>query len=121
MRLPISYSLFLFLLLLSACIGHKHPAKITTTPTPPVTTTTTKPQTPPNDMQVIITEDMLNKCFKALGPISGKEAYQVWFVKDTFTWVLINPQIHLHEGKADFTTDVAVIAGSFSYSTSCLG
>jgi hypothetical protein len=122
MRLPICYSLFFLMLLFSSCLGRrKHASKITSAPTPTVTTTTSQPQSPPNDMQVIITEEMLNKCFKALGPISGKEGYQVWFVKDTFTWILVNPQIHLHEGKADFTTDVGVIAGPFGYSTSCVG
>ena len=72
-------------------------------------------------MQVIITEDMLNKCFKALGPISGKEGYQVLFVKDTFIWTLINPQIHLHNGRADFTTDVNIVDGKINYTTSCVG
>jgi hypothetical protein len=64
---------------------------------------------------------MLNKCFAALGPISGKEPYKVLFMNDSFQWTLINPKIHLHPGKADFTTDVSVKAGPFSYTTTCTG
>lgn len=122
MKKSISYFLFFLIVIFTACKGRRHE---TATYTPPTSTTTpttpTTQKTAPNDMQVIISEEMLNKCFKALGPISGKEGYQVWFVKDTFTWILVNPQIHLHEGKANFTTDVGVIAGPFGYSTSCLG
>src|ERR1041385_6960981 len=117
-RLPfLILSLFI---LFSACHGPKH-VKHTDAPayTPPPAQVKTTPA--PDDMQVIITEDMMNKCFKALGPISGKEAYSVLFVNDTFTWTLINPQIHLHEGKADFTTDVNVVARPFAYTTSVTG
>jgi hypothetical protein len=118
-RLPAFLLLSLFILF-SACHGPKH-VKHTDAPayTPPPAQVKTSPA--PDDMQVIITEDMMNKCFKALGPISGKEAYSVLFVNDTFTWTLINPQIHLHEGKADFTTDVHVVAGPFAYTTSVTG
>lgn len=72
-------------------------------------------------MQVIVTEDMLNKCLKALGPISGKEPYDITIIKDTFTWVLKNSLLHLQQGKATFTTDVTVIAGALTYTTPCVG
>ncbi len=113
--------LFIALLLtLSGCRHSRH----TITQGPPVyippTPVTTRPSVP-NDMQIVISEELMNKCFKALGAISGKEPYQLLFVNDTFTWVLVNPQIHLHEGKADFTTDVNVIAGQFMYTTPCIG
>lgn len=121
----ISYPLFLLLVLFSSCKSHKQ----ATAYTPPATgqqPAQTSPApgktvSPPNDMQVIVTEEMLNKCFKALGPIVGKEPYELWFVKDTFTWVLVNPMIHLHPAKADFTTDVSVMAGKLAYTTSCVG
>lgn len=83
-----------------------------------------QPQTisnPPNDLKVILHEEMINKSLAALGNITGKEPYKVLFVSDTFTWTLINPRIYLHQGYAQFTTDVNVTAGPFSYSTPCTG
>ncbi len=56
-----------------------------------------------------------------MGNITGKEPYKVLFVEDTFTWTLISPKIYLHPGKAEFITDVNVVAGPFSYSTNCVG
>ncbi len=116
------YLLFFSCLLLVACRARKNSA-YTAPPatTPPAATQQPKPATPPNDMQVVISEEMLNKSFKALGPISGREAYSVLFINDSFSWTLINPQIHLHPGNADFTTDVKVVAGPLTYTTACLG
>jgi hypothetical protein len=76
---------------------------------------------PPNDLKVILHEEMINKSLAALGNITGKEPYKVLFVEDTFQWTLINPKIFLHPGKAEFVTDVNVTAGPFSYSTPCNG
>lgn len=76
---------------------------------------------PPNDLKIILHEEMINKSLAALGNITGKEPYKVLFVQDTFQWTLINPKIFLHPGKAEFTTDVNVTAGPFSYSTPCTG
>lgn len=76
---------------------------------------------PPNDLKVILHEEMINKSLVAMGNITGKEPYKVLFVEDTFTWTLISPKIFLHPGKAEFVTDVNVIAGPFSYSTNCIG
>jgi hypothetical protein len=121
MRKVICYSLFIFVIIFSACKGHgKINAYI-----PPnkdsVVDTHVKSTNPPNDLQVVINEEMLNKAFTALGPIKGKEPYQVLFVKDSFTWVLVNPQLHLHPGHAEFTTDVNVITKGLMYSTPCTG
>jgi hypothetical protein len=76
---------------------------------------------PPNDLKVILHEEMINKSIAALGSITGKEPYKVLFMADSFTWTLINPKISLHPGFAQFTTDVNVTAGPFSYSTPCTG
>ncbi|MGL4598842.1 MAG: hypothetical protein ACRCYO_15100, partial [Bacteroidia bacterium] len=62
-----------------------------------------------------------NKMLKALGQISGTEPYDLFLLKGTYTWVLVNPQIHLHPGKADFTTDVQVKVGKYSYNSTCVG
>lgn len=83
-----------------------------------------QPQTisnPPNDLKVILHEEMINKSLAALGNITGKEPYKVLFVEDTFTWTLISPKIFLHPGFAQFSTDVNVVAGPFAYSTPCTG
>lgn len=121
MRRLICYSLLFLCLVFSACKNRKASAYTKPLAKDTITTKAPKPATAPNDMQVIISEEMLNKCFKALGPIKGKEPYQVLFVKDSFTWVLVNPQIHLHQGKANFTTDVNVITKGLMYSTPCTG
>lgn len=76
---------------------------------------------PPNDLKVVLHEEMINKSLAALGNITGKEPYKVLFVEDTFQWTLINPKIYLHPGKSEFVTDVNVTAGPFSYSTPCTG
>lgn len=122
MRRLFCYSLFSLCLIFSACKNRKHVSEYTKNPLKDTTTVkVVKGLTPPNDIQVIVSEEMLNKCFKALGAIKGKEPYQVLFVKDSFTWVLVNPQIHLHPGKANFTTDVNVITKGLMYSTPCTG
>lgn len=93
---------------------------------PPATTTTTPPPKPPaksepNDMRIVIHEEMLNKMLAALGNISGKEPYSALLVKDTCYWTLIGPKIRLHPGKADFETNVNVKAGPFNYTTPVKG
>jgi hypothetical protein len=90
-------------------------------PPKPVVPQTQQQSNPPNDLKVILHEEMINKSLAALGNITGKEPYKVLFVEDTFTWTLINPKIFLHPGFAQFTTDVNVTAGPFSYSTPCTG
>ena len=87
-------------------------------PVPDPTQTVTNP---PNDLKVILHEEMINKSLAALGNITGKEPYKVLFVQDSFQWTLINPKIYLHPGKSEFVTDVNVTAGPFSYSTPCTG
>jgi hypothetical protein len=118
---PLSYFLVFLAIVLVSCKRHKEVVASTPGPTPPPPAQIPSNPVVPNDMQVIISEEMLNKCFTAIGPISGKEAYQILFVNDSFSWTLINPKIHLHPAKADFTTDVKVVAGMFAYTTSCLG
>lgn len=121
MKTSISYSLLVISLIFTLACRSKKPATYYTPPQNNQITETPKPGAVPNDLQIVLSEEMLNKCFKALGPIKGKEPYKVLFYNDTFTWILMNPQIHLHKGKADFTTDVGVVAGKFGYKTTCIG
>jgi hypothetical protein len=106
-------------LALTAC---KNKKSATQTPAPiPTPTVQQTPTQNPDDVVVILHQDMLNKVFKALGVIKGKEAYKVLFMTDTAYWTLINPHIALHPGKADFVTDVNVISGPFNYTTKVIG
>lgn len=73
------------------------------------------------DLTVIIEENMLNKLFKAMGEIKGTSSYSFMFIDGTYDWKLINPQIKLHNNKADFITDVKVTIGSYSYQTKVTG
>ncbi|MCU0435140.1 MAG: hypothetical protein MUC87_16910 [Bacteroidia bacterium] len=97
--------------------GYVPPATTTTTTTPP--RPPGKPE--PNDMRVVIHEEMLNKMLAALGNISGKEPYSALLMKDTCFWTLIGPKIRLHPGKADFEANVNVKAGPFNYTTPVKG
>ena len=90
-------------------------------PLKPVPAPTQTVTNPPNDLKVILHEEMINKSLAAMGNITGKEPYKVLFVEDSFQWTLINPKIFLHPGKSEFVTDVNVTAGPFSYSTPCTG
>ncbi|MCX6312508.1 MAG: hypothetical protein NT084_12840 [Bacteroidetes bacterium] len=121
MKRRICFSFLATCLIFASCKNRKHTSAYIVPPKDSVVVTHPKSTNPPNDLQVIINEEMLNKCFKALGPIKGKEPYQVLFVNDSFTWVLVNPQLHLHNGKANFTTDVNVITKGLMYSTPCIG
>lgn len=115
--------LVLLVLIAASCKNRKSASSYT----PPVTTTTTPPPSrppgkpEPNDMRVVIHEEMLNKMLAALGTISGKEPYSALLMKDTCYWTLINPKIRLHPGKADFETNVNVKAGPFNYTTPVKG
>lgn len=114
--------LFAFVLIAASCKNRKSAS----TYTPPAATTTVTPPRPPgkpepNDMRVVIHEEMLNKMLAALGTISGKEPYSALLMKDTCYWTLINPKIRLHPGKADFETNVNVKAGPFNYTTPVKG
>jgi hypothetical protein len=113
-----SYSLFFPLLILFSCHRHKDIQNSTVYQT---AADTVKSSLIPDDMQVTVSEDMLNKSLKALGPISGKEPFDIFILKDTFTWILIDPYLKLHNGKADFGTQVKIVAGNFTYTTTSVG
>ncbi len=115
------FSIFIIALILTGCKNRKMTMEYINTPTEIEALQKPKSTNPSNDLQVVIHEEMMNKCFKSLGAIQGKEAYQILFINDSFTWVLVNPQIHLHKGRADFTTDVNIITKGFKYSTPCVG
>jgi hypothetical protein len=75
----------------------------------------------PSDASVIIHESTLNGFFNAIGPISGKDNYNVLGSKGKYTWTLRNARIELRSNQARFYSDADVKAGPFSYSAPASG
>lgn len=73
------------------------------------------------DLIVILKESILNKMFTAIGEIKGTSIYSFMFIESTYNWTVINPQIKLHQNKADFICDVKVAVGKFDYITKVKG
>ncbi len=73
------------------------------------------------DLIVILKESVLNKMFTAIGEIKGTSIYSFMFIEGTYNWTVINPQIKLHQNKADFICDVKVAVGKFDYITKVKG
>jgi len=69
------------------------------------------------DAVVIVRQSTLNGFLNAVGPISGKDRYNVLGIKGDYTWTLTNARIELMPEKARFIADANIKAGSFSYSS----
>lgn len=74
-----------------------------------------------NDFKVALHESMLNKLLVSMGEIKGSSEYSFMFMNGTYYWSLFNPQIKLYPNKAEFTTDVKVTIGKFSYTNHVVG
>ena len=75
----------------------------------------------PNDLKVVLHENMINKLLTALGNFSGTAEYKMWLFSGTYKWTVINPRIKLKPGKADFICDVKVEVRPFDYQTEVPG
>ena len=73
------------------------------------------------DAKVIVYQSTLNGFLKGVGPISGKDQFNLLGVKGDYTWTLTNAHIDLSPGKARFTADANVKAGPFSYGSIATG
>ncbi len=73
------------------------------------------------DAIVIINQNTLNGFLNAVGPISGKDQYNVVGVKGNYTWTLKNARIELMPNQARFIADASVNAGPFSYGSVASG
>lgn len=73
------------------------------------------------DIVVSVRESTINKLFAALGEIKGTASYSFMYIEGTYDWLLINPQIKIHPGKAEFITDVKVTVGKYNYKTQVTG
>jgi len=73
------------------------------------------------DAIVIICQSTLNGFLNAVGPISGKDRYNVLGMSGDYTWKLTNARIELTPDKARFVADANVKAGPFSYNSFASG
>lgn len=74
-----------------------------------------------SDFTFVLHENTINKVFKVIGDITGKNEYEVMLIKGHYTWTLINPKINLLPDSSDFRCDVKVQVGPFSYQSQVLG
>jgi len=73
------------------------------------------------DATVIVHQNTLNGFLAAVGPISGKDQYNVLGSKGDYTWTLTNARIDLSSDKARFTADANVKTGPLSYGSVATG
>jgi hypothetical protein len=74
-----------------------------------------------SDASVIIHQNTLNGFFKAIGPMSGKDKYNILGTKGEYIWTLRNARIDLHPNQARFTADADVKVAPFSYGSQASG
>ena len=73
------------------------------------------------DAQVLISQNMLNKFFKAMGAVSGTNSSGSGFSKVDYKWVVKNPSIVIKKDKASFTADVQIQSNLMNYNTPANG
>lgn len=73
------------------------------------------------DFAFILNENSINKVFTAIGEISGKNEYEVLYIKGHYDWTIINPKINLMPDSSFFYCDAKVNVGPFSYKTQVVG
>jgi hypothetical protein len=75
----------------------------------------------PSDATVIIYQNTLNGFFNAIGPISGKDKYNVLGARGDYIWTLRNARIELHPNQARFIADADIHVGPLSYGSVASG
>jgi hypothetical protein len=75
----------------------------------------------PSDATVIIYQNTLNGFFNAIGPISGKDKYNVLGMRGDYIWTLRNARIELHPNQARFIADADIHVGPLSYGSVASG
>ncbi len=78
-------------------------------------------QPKPADAAVIINQSTLNGFLNAIGPISGKDNYNVLGSKGEYTWTLRNARIEFRPDQARFIADASIKVGPFSYGSQAAG
>jgi hypothetical protein len=75
----------------------------------------------PSDATVIIYQNTLNGFFNAIGPISGKDKYNVLGTRGDYIWTLRNARIELRPNQARFIADAEIHVGPLSYGSVASG
>jgi hypothetical protein len=75
----------------------------------------------PSDATVVIHQNTLNGFFNAIGPISGKDKYNVLGTHGDYIWTLRNPRIELRPNQARFIADADIRIGPLSYGSVASG
>jgi len=75
----------------------------------------------PPDATVVIHQNTLNSFFNAIGPISGKDQYNVLGMHGDYIWTLRNARIELRPNQARFIADAEIHIGPLSYGSEASG
>ncbi len=75
----------------------------------------------PADATVIIYQNTLNGFLNAIGPISGKDQYNVLGKHGDYTWTLRNARIELLPNQSRFIADASIHIGPLSYGSVASG
>jgi hypothetical protein len=75
----------------------------------------------PSDATVIIHQNTLNGFFNAIGPISGRDRYNVLGMHGDYVWTLRNARIELRPNQARFVADADIHVGPLSYGSEASG
>jgi hypothetical protein len=75
----------------------------------------------PSDATVIIHQNTLNGFFNAIGPISGKDQYNILGKHGDYIWTLRNARIELLPNQARFIADADIHVGPLSYGSVASG
>jgi hypothetical protein len=75
----------------------------------------------PPDATVVIHQNTLNGFFNAIGPISGKDQYNVLGMHGDYIWTLRNARIELRPNQARFIADAEIHIGPLSYGSEASG
>ncbi|HXB39971.1 MAG TPA: hypothetical protein VNZ49_05465 [Bacteroidia bacterium] len=78
-------------------------------------------QKTPNDFTVIIHEETINKILKTIDSINGTKDYEVMFIKGKYHYTAKNFKMKIRPDSSQFTCDVKVDVGPFTYRTSVPG
>jgi hypothetical protein len=73
------------------------------------------------DVSVVINERALNRFIAVVGPVSGKDSFNVSGVKGDYNWKVKNPRIEIEQGRALFVADATVKIGPMSYDSPAKG
>jgi hypothetical protein len=75
----------------------------------------------PSDATVVIHQNTLNGFLNAIGPIGGKDKYNVLGTHGDYIWTLRNPRIELRPNQARFIADADIRIGPLSYGSAASG